>query len=250
MVVSEMRVGGRLVFGSYGKSDDDITDIVWTKVSQNNDFMASDSVVSMQFDQKERMSSNGARRDSGNNFFLQSNVFGFLNANEIDWWVATHAADEAPYENIPGFLYQFNEWELACLEPREITVRVPPGSKREFGESVRIQCKVSLPAISELMNTHDTYPDEGERFEALPDFLTAATRTSDHRSASAIVCYQHDRGAFIKSACNLCKIYPVIRLRGDMPLLYDDPQLYYPDMPEEYFLGASSDEHLAILSEQ
>ena len=113
--VAKMKIGDRLIFGSYTASKNEggkNTPIVWLKASKNCDFITADIVDYMIFDAVE------PDFRYGNADYSLSNIFSFLNSDFAEWFVPKHSQDKPPFFSInhhPGFLYYFEDYELASL---------------------------------------------------------------------------------------------------------------------------------------
>ena len=241
MLISEAPIGTKIVFGTRG--DDDL---VWRKVTDDLDFVSERSVTRIAFDNHEPDSESRDRRRFGNNFFPHSNIFQFLNSTHgRDWFVKQHEHDTPPCDNpIAGFLSVFSDQELDLIVEREITVAVPLGSRKQFGRTYQMRCKVCLPSASELgYVAEDVFTKEGAVIPALIDFVTETflgrvmTRTGVN-DAGHIATLHSDGNWEIRPANTSARSYPMIRLRGDI-VISDDADaegLHYIKTNDEGFM--------------
>lgn len=230
MKVHEIPIGSMLIIGECGDRD-----IIWRKISDQQDLIADKRVGVLEFDQVEFENKSRARREHGNNFFPHSNIFQWLNATEQDhWYRQQHEFDEAPYyTGSPGFLSGFMSAELAALVERSITVAVPLGSRKQFGREYQMKCRVCLPAATEVGLTDPELEVEGAAIPEIRNMLreygrngSMMTRTGV-RDAAHILAY-YGMSCETISAARSYDIRPMIRLKADTELIQiDDQQTYY-----------------------
>lgn len=131
MTIEELKRGSRVMLGKYGVRNDDVYPIWWTKATHDCQFIAESVLDYLVFDAKEPSSAGYGCRNYGNPNYEHSNILRFLNSEEENWFRATHTSDCAPtnrsdtlarygdpagvYANHHGFLYHFNEYEIAAL---------------------------------------------------------------------------------------------------------------------------------------
>lgn len=123
--VAKMKIGEPLVFGSYSSSHNDKSaPIVWLKASKDCDFITRDAIDYICFDARE----DGHR--NGNANYLLSNILLYLNSDFAAWYVPRHSNDSYPsYHNHVGFLYYFEDYEVASLVEKEGSfIRLPAAS--------------------------------------------------------------------------------------------------------------------------
>lgn len=131
LTVDNLKVGARIRLGYYiyPNSPETLRPLFWLKASPDGDFITENVVDYLLFDGKERSSDNRNHSYYGNPNFELSNILQFLNAGENFWYEKTHAADGAPsrentysssaaYDQRPGFLSGFAEYEIASLDGR------------------------------------------------------------------------------------------------------------------------------------
>ena len=166
MTINDLSVGSKVMFGQaiYDGQRNMVIDLVWRKVAENNTFLTDFFVARKAADVPEPDNTSRDRRERGSNFFPQTNIFQWLNADRNGWFSKSHEADVAPdYVNEPGFLSEFAQWEKDAIVPHEIVTIVPEGFRREFGIYHTMNCKVSIPALGEMFShADDTYRREGE----------------------------------------------------------------------------------------
>lgn len=126
--VGDLKVGTQLVVGKYGVDKDSPYPIVWLKGNPNCDFITEKAVDFLCFDAAERM---GTYRWGGNSRYAVSNLFSYLNSDQMDWYRPMHDNDIHPgasclsytrYAEHYGFLYFFDDHELASLVAKEYVV--------------------------------------------------------------------------------------------------------------------------------
>lgn len=117
--------------GKYGVHNDSPQPIVWLKGTPNGDFITKDVVDFLPFDAMERENTeDGNSRFMGNPRYSVSNLLQFLNSSDESWFTPMHQYDTPPsgrnldwssgrYERHYGFLYYFEEYELAVLKRDE-----------------------------------------------------------------------------------------------------------------------------------
>ena len=217
MLVSEAPIGTKIMFGCLYGDDEDI---VWRKVSDSGDFIAETNCGYIQFDAREPESVSRARRESGNNFFPDSNILQWLNATGKGWFEKKHEQDREPnYHFLDGFLSCFTEQELGVIEDREITVAVPLGSRKAHGKTCRITCRVCLPSASEVGYHDEDLQVEGQELPEIARFLSEnryprmMTRTGV-RDAGHIMAYVTNSLEPVRAA-HSGTVHPMIRLKGD-----------------------------------
>lgn len=220
MKLKDAPIGTRLVFGTMRDGD-----IIWRKVSENQDFFSETECGRKAFDTAEYRSNSRARRNHGNNFFPQSNIMQWLNSKGENWFHITHPDDNEPtYSCEMGFLSSFSEAELSAIVNRDISIAVPLGSRKEFGKEYSMSCAVCLPSASEAGFRLDEGQDDIEG-DYLPEitvlrrdasYISMMTRTWT-TDAGHILAY--DQWEFIRSRANrLLGVHPMIRLIDDLEI--------------------------------
>ena len=169
MKLKELPIGSKVVFGSYTENIAyEPKELIWTKVTDDGKIVLEPSQVSCIFDSPEYGTVNRDRRAHGYNYFPISNVFQFINSPEAKWFHPLHEGDNGPYKIKCGFLASFSPEELAAIMPQEVQIGVPEGSRKQFGQKVKLKCLVSLPSASQyLENVEDYLKCEGDLIPAL-----------------------------------------------------------------------------------
>lgn len=142
--INTMRVGSRLVFGSYGVDANDPVEIRWLKASPENHFISEFVLDWLCYDAPE-----GERYH--NPIWELSNLCAFLNSDRRRWYMPTHDDDRPPapqnvqrsnsYQNHDGFLAGFTDKELSLLKNQTY----------QIGEET-LDTLVRLPAPSEILS--------------------------------------------------------------------------------------------------
>lgn len=130
LTIADLKVGAKLVFGNYGVTTS-VRPITWLKANRDNEFLSEFVLDLLKFDASER-----DNRDNtdyhwyGNANYELSNILQFMNSHEEDWYKAMHDYDAPPgninraadgpgdYVFHPGFLHDFEDYELECLAGR------------------------------------------------------------------------------------------------------------------------------------
>lgn len=178
LTIEKMKVGDGLLFGRYGVSNDHPQPITWLKTSPNCGFITENAVDYLCFDAQERSSDNRNMQYAGNPDLSLSNLFGFLNSADEQWYHPTHQTDAPPsrnntdryreYESHFGFLYYFDEYELESLLYNTVTV-----GNRQITSLVR------PPLISEVLgaNRLKLFTKRGVRPKGTEDMIQNRQRT-------------------------------------------------------------------------
>lgn len=153
--IAKMKIGEQLVFGHYTSSRREYTNpdpIVWLKASKDCDFISRDVIDSLVFDARE-----GNGFWYGNADYSLSNIRQFLNSESDTWFKRQHENDNPPpYSDHFGFLYYFDDYEIAGLVERE-------------GSLIR------LPAVSDVLNDEtkfSLFKQKGVRGKASTDYIS------------------------------------------------------------------------------
>lgn len=242
MRVSQMAVGEKLMFGRYSGME-----IVWRKVAEANGFLAECSFGSLVADECEPENSNKARRERGSNFFPQTNVCTFLNSEEKDWYKPQHDNDAANEKMriSRGFLSEFYSWEKELIAPQELTIVVPDGYKRAFGNLTTVNVKVSIPSRSQIFGGDET---EGTRFDL---FLSEPPRRLSTFTRTAIgtgLCAVNQNGQLINlSPCKEFRCRPFLLIDPDAEVEFSAATMNYYVLPSKAYVKAVTDELHQIL---
>ena len=153
--VGALKVGTQLVMGKYGVDKDNPYPIVWLKGKPNCDIITEKAIDYLCFDAAEET---GHYRRVNNAKYPVSNLFSFLKSDQMMWYHAMHDYDSSPgaivrysyarYEDHYGFLYFFEDHEIASLVRKEYVV----------GEN-RVSSLIRLPSIADFFSLQD-----GRRF--------------------------------------------------------------------------------------
>lgn len=220
MTINDLEIGDIVLFGAIRNkvTDSSLQDIEWIKVDNDNTLTARCVIRRMAMDEAEPRSSSRDRRERGCNFFPQSNLFQWLNSAGQSWFVPVDEADEEPvYSDMPGFLSDFDPWELDTIVPHEICVGVPNGYRRKFGSLFRVSCKVSIPAAGEVLcGVSDDYHVEGELFPYYKEgnfphvgmWLRTATNSS-------MACVGGSGDVSAISPCRRGSVVPMLRIHPE-----------------------------------
>lgn len=213
MLISELPLGGLLKLGKHEFFDN----LLWIKVSNQNDFCLYNALRAMCFDESEPHANSREHRSGGSNFYPHSIVHQWLNTRlQEGWYSPSHPADQSTYyHNVPGFLSMFSDTEYDLLKPRKFVVKTPQGSIRKNGETVEMEALVALPSVSELSGT--PHCAEGEQFEYFRQprhgWFTTATRTGI--GPGCIKAMQVGNFTIKSSPPNrLLEMHPVIRVKN------------------------------------
>lgn len=91
--VGALKVGTQLVMGKYGVDKDSPHPIVWLKGNPNCDFITEKAIDYLCFDAAEET---GHYRRVNNAKYPVSNLFSFLNSDQMMWYHAMHDNDSSP----------------------------------------------------------------------------------------------------------------------------------------------------------
>ena len=91
--VGALKVGTQLVMGKYGVDKDSPHPIVWLKGNPNCDFITEKAIDYLCFDAAEEA---GHYRYVNNAKYPVSNLFSFLNSDQMMWYHAMHDNDASP----------------------------------------------------------------------------------------------------------------------------------------------------------
>lgn len=90
--VGALKVGAQLVMGKYGVDKDNPYPIVWLKGNPNCDFITEKAIDYLCFDAAEET---GHYRRVNNAKYPVSNLFSFLNSDQMMWYHAMHDNDSS-----------------------------------------------------------------------------------------------------------------------------------------------------------
>lgn len=128
MKIGDLKVGDRLLFGTYSVNEEfKGVPVAWLKANNSGVFLAERVIDILRFDAPEPDNPIYECRYGGNSDFCKSNIKQFLNSYDDDWYVQSHEFDEPPkidtgrqstfggYLQRPGFLNGFEDYELDCI---------------------------------------------------------------------------------------------------------------------------------------
>lgn len=226
MNVNLMSLGSELKFGKLCGNE-----LRWIKVSDNNDFCLGFGLSSVCFDMPEPDARSREHRAHGSNYYPHSNIDQWLNSTASSAWFSKAHDNDACPELSPfpeyGFLSQFSADELAILQPRKFTVKVPQGSIRWHGEFVEMERLVALPSVSELLGgtgVSGDFQEEGERFDYAksPSFIfDSVTRTAVGPGNIRFVRHSRQTSHSYPPNRVFLDITPVVRVDGDVSVDVD-----------------------------
>lgn len=236
MKINELPLGQRLYLGAMNLNGEE-TELVWTKVSSDNQFILNNALRGA-FDEREPENVSRPRRSGGNNFYPWSNIHQYLNSSGTNWFIPAHSHDMCirHFDQTCGFLSAFNESEFDAIMDTELTIATPVGSRKEHGAVVKVSAKVYLPSAHEL----DYSPESETKTEAARnEFLSQvvsrisskmATRTGGG-TASRIITY-YGRTPVEELASSITEFHPMLRLNGETEV-YADGNLFSMRQTEE-----------------
>ncbi len=240
--IGKLRIGAPLVMGKYGVTNDAPEPILWLKGTPNGDFITKDAVDYLPFDGQER--NNEENRDfryRGNPRYLLCNLLQFLNSTEEAWYCPTHPADAPPdrgnvdwawmqYKNHFGFLYFFEEYEVAALSTDMKTIN---------GDTVT--SIIRLPSAEDIIGTDrfKLFNKKGIRPKATDDLVYRKGQAgfdlgsyvpfwiSDVAGWNANAAYISRSGAVDQMEPKSCSgVRPVCTLPLDTPITQNEDGTY------------------------
>ena len=153
--------------------------------------LMADNIIDLRaFDAKEPNNSDSNRKSYGNNQWRYSNIRQWLNSADAagSWYTAQHSADAppnssnvsegTPYQDRPGFLYNFSSEDRALLKVSTITTNLP---STDGGSQNTTSDMVFLPSIKNLGGSQGT--DEDETFQLYEGAQNANRVAHMHASA-------------------------------------------------------------------
>lgn len=84
--VEDLSVGAKIKFGAYSVSGEEPHKIAWIKVHHNNTLYNEFAEDILPFDAKEPLNPRVNRRNYGSNRYSVSNICGFINSEQEDWF--------------------------------------------------------------------------------------------------------------------------------------------------------------------
>lgn len=236
MKVSDLAIGSRLVMGrsSAMARRAGECNITWKKLSFDNIFCVRSGIGYYCVDAAEPQNKSLDRRERGSNFFPQTNICGFLNSKERQWFEPKHEADVADQTlfGLPGFLSEFEKWELDLIQPQDVVTTVPDGFKRKFGTQVTTTMLVSMLSKSQVFGGDDL--SEGEQLDCFAQFPNDAPRCVLRTACnSGLATIGQHRRLIGVSASTPSKIVPIIKLNGEAEIIFDTSVECYVVMPPQ-----------------
>jgi len=234
--IKDMRIGSRLMLGSYSVNNDVEPDsISWLKATPNCDFISTYVIDQLCFDAKElcRRENGTTFPGSGNSDYALSNINSFLNSTEVDWYVPSHANDNAPatgyqnigdssaaYKNHYGFLHHFEDYEISNLVAQTMEIN-----------GVTIHPLIRLPLLRDIigddrfnvfrkrgLRPHPSYDLIRFKYQLAyePESFAPFWLANKYQEHSGWVLTVNRTGSIDRtSPQNGCGIRPVCRIRPD-----------------------------------
>lgn len=143
--VEDLSVGTKIKFGAYSVSGEEPHKIAWIKVHHNNTLYNEFAEDILPFDAKEPLNPRVNRRNYGSNRYSVSNICGFINSEQEDWFKKQSETDTPPteeylqdgnpgYKSKPGFLHFFQPWELEQILTSKIVTKLNSADVVEDGD--------------------------------------------------------------------------------------------------------------------
>ena len=238
--VDELPLGSIVEFGAFCHTSGEMRDLLWQKVSRNNDFMARHILQgSFCFDCPEPNNKNEARQNHGSNFYPHSNLLQYLNAAGDDWFEPqgdTDVLNEGRHSFLGhGFLKYFTQEELDLMIPVTVKGAVPFGSRSEFGKTYEVTRKVHLPSDIEITGRKlfDAHEDVGgQQFDHFRHSVSpihyagVITRTPHNKSVCALAVLDSYGVLRAVTADRNVNVQPVIRLSGNLEVQSDSDRSF------------------------
>lgn len=172
--IEKLKIGTPLVMGKYGVRNDSQQPIVWLKGTPNGDFITKDAIDYLPFDAAERDNQEDEHaRFMGNSRYSVCNLLQFLNSADESWFTPMHQYDTKPngrnldwnsvkYESHYGFLYFFDEYEVAVLKQDERVV-----------DADNVMSLVRLPMFADVVgaNRFKLFAKKGVRPKGTEDMV-------------------------------------------------------------------------------
>ncbi len=252
MTVKHMKIGAELVLGQYGIISDDPAPVVWLKATPNGDFITEGVVDYICFDAKEGRSDNYAERFYGRPDYRLSNILSFINSDQQSWFTPTHIYDEPPegmnvavygdaYTDHPGFLYEFEDYEIGCLVEKDGSlIRLPSFDDVLGGDRFRLFSRKGVRAHGSTDFVNRKGFMKGFDDGSFIDFWLSGGG-GDGLSAVSRTGYRESKSAYGSSG-----LRPVCTLKLDTVLRLGEDGVYHVE-PYEAQHNLFSDEELFAL---
>lgn len=248
--VDKLKIGTPVMFGCYGVRANEPHPIVWLKATPNGDFISERVLDMLCFDASER-NSIGSARWGGSPDYVTSNPYRFLNSEELAWYTPAHETDAPPtldrygssrmaYQNHPGFLYYFEEYELLSLAKQIYRVKdiYQAGEHPEGG--LLVESLIRLPSREDIIGDQclKLFTKKGIRPKGSDDLVTNKGYTLGYDGNSFFPFWTADRrgdystyigrsGAIESDVSNtnsgvrpMCKLKPDTVVKSDVNGLY------------------------------
>ena len=172
------QVGDTCTFGKHQVNTETPWDIEWTVVNRDEEnkvlTLFANKIIDLRpFDAAEPSSSINGYKEFGNGRWDYSNIRQWLNstASAGEWYSPQHSTDappnssnvsyETPYQDRPGFLYNFSSEDRALLKVSTIITNLP---SIDGGGQSNVQDMIFIPSITNLGGSEE--PAEGESFQS------------------------------------------------------------------------------------
>lgn len=202
----------------------------WKKTQDNGFSILKEDPMAMSFDYKRSATGpNQYMRVHGHRLFTESSLCKFLNSKD-DTWSSVEAGDQRPYNyDKSGFLSNFTQEEREFIVPHVVTVTVPHGMTKKYGQEVSKQVLVSIPSSAQI-GTSNT--NGGSFGLSSSDRINGWVTDADTMSMS-----KRYYGLFKIGSDHVDNVFPVIKLSGEAPVdIYSDG-IFIIRIPEEDFDG-------------
>lgn len=188
--IADLPIGAKLKFGAYSVGDEMPHKICWVKAHRDGTILCEFMEDQCAFDAKEPDNPEEYRRSYGNNRYSLSNIQQFLNAEGYEWFRKSHEYDEASedrlmynkkfgYNQKPGFLHYFEEWEVEAIEESKIKTALPTKDIPTGGEKYEtIYTKVFMPSRTNIGGGAENRIQEGEVWDLFANGASRACRFS------------------------------------------------------------------------
>lgn len=233
MVFSDLPVGSKFYFGTRSHTrtayrngrhipETDTIKMEWKKTQDGLAVCVNDNRY-ICFDSGRGAGSNKYVRQHGNRYFFISRLFAYLNCADSSW-SDLDQDDNSPVHDSDthfGFLSGFNDDELAFMEPYDMTVDVPVGYNKRYGDKVTKKVLVGIPSKKQIMETFGLQPFGST-------WITDADNMSMSMRMNVTYRYSPDRTS---------RFMAVVKIRDDAPIDVDHSGQYVIQVPETDFSG-------------
>lgn len=217
----------RVKLGRYGGNE-----LLWltTKDAEGRQYLRLDSgsvasfpFNSMVFDNKDPNNTDTNIKNYGNNMFLLSNIFQWLNSDKLanNWYTAQYTYDAPPpYANQDGFLKDWTEQEKQILLNKVWEVRVPASVSSSL---LKFTAKVVLPSTTEMGLENNTGGSRLDIFNNSSDRIINGSpwwsRNSEKTNTYQVV-HPNYNGNIVSSNCNReeIQVVPLVSIPVNTPV--------------------------------